>query len=123
MKGKIITISGDGKVSVPDTVQMRDFEIAELFGIMIPTVRSNIRAILRSGVVVADAQHGGTILGNAFYPDYYGLDMIMALAFRIQSPQTEVFRRWVLSKATIKGKIVTPQIFLSVNNRINKELN
>ena len=86
-----ITISENGTVSVPDSVQMRDFEIAELFGVMIPAVRSNIRTILRSGVVVADAQHGGTILGNAFYPDYYGLNMIMALVFRIQSHKRRYF--------------------------------
>ena len=123
MKGKMITISENGKVSVPDTVQMRDFEMAELFGVTIPTVRSNIRVILKSDVAVADTQHGGTILGNAFYPDYYGLDMIMALAFRIQSPQAEAFRKWILSRAMENRKSITPQIFLSVNNRIGKELN
>ena len=35
---RIITISGNGKVSVPVNVQMRDFEIAELLGVMIPAV-------------------------------------------------------------------------------------
>lgn len=123
MKREIITINENGQVSVPDSVQMRDFEIAELFEVMIPIIRSNIRAILKSGMAVADTQNGGTFFGSTFYPDYLGLDIIMTLAFRIQSPQAEVFRRWVLSKATIKGKSVTPQIFLSVNNRINRELN
>lgn len=47
MKREIITINGNGQVSVPDSVQMRDFEIAELFEVMMPTVRANIRAILK----------------------------------------------------------------------------
>lgn len=123
MRREIITISENGVVSVPDNVMMRDFEIAELFDVMIPTVRANIRAILKSGVVVADTGHGGVIFGNTLYPDYYGLDMIIALAFRIQSRQAEIFRRWILSKATIKEKSVTPQIFVSVGSRVIKELN
>lgn len=98
MKRKIITISGDGKVSVPDTVQMRDFEIAELFGVMIPTVRSNIRAILKTGIATADLTNGATLVGCNVLPDYYGLDMVMALAFRIQSPKAELFRKWVVQK-------------------------
>ena len=34
---------------------MRDFEIAELFGVMMPTIRSNIRAILKTNIVMAAA--------------------------------------------------------------------
>lgn len=86
MKRKIIAISENGNVSVPESVQMRDFEIAELFGVMIPTIRSNIRAILKTGVVTADLTNGATLVGCNVLPDYHGLDMIMALAFRIQSP-------------------------------------
>lgn len=44
----IITISENGNVSVPVNVQMRDFEIAELLGVMVPTVKSNIQAIIKS---------------------------------------------------------------------------
>lgn len=50
----IITISENGNVSVPVNVQMRDFEIAELLGVMIPAVKSNIQAIIKSKVVMAD---------------------------------------------------------------------
>lgn len=123
MKGKIITISENCKVSVPDNVQMRDFEIAELFGVMIPTIRSNIRTILKLGVVVTDAQHGGTFFGNISYPDYYGLDIIVALAFRIQSPQAEAFRKWMLRKLIEKDWGVNTQIFIPLNIKRNKTPN
>lgn len=43
MERKLIKISEDGNVFIPDNVQMRDFEIAELFGAMILTIRSNVR--------------------------------------------------------------------------------
>ena len=75
MERKLIKISEDGNVFIPDNVQMRDFEIAELLGAMIPTIRSNVRAILKSGVVTIDTQHGGTVIGATLLSDYYGLDM------------------------------------------------
>ena len=103
LKG-LITISENGSISVPVNVQMRDFEIAELFGIMIPTVKSNLRAILKTGVVTADTTNGATLVGNNLLPDYFGLDMMTALAFRIHSWQAAIFRQWILSRAVEKEK-------------------
>jgi len=124
MKRKIIAISENGNVSVPESVQMRDFEIAELFGVMIPTIRSNIRAILKTNIVIADCTNGATLVGCNVLPDYHGLDMIMALAFRIQSPQAEIFRRWILVKATKReSNMINQQIFISVDKSINRLIN
>lgn len=98
-----VAISENGKVSIPDKVQMRDFEIAELFGVMIPTVRSNIRTILKTGIATANLTNGATLVGCNVLPDYHELDMIIALAFWIQSPQAEVFRKWILRTAMEKN--------------------
>ena len=123
MKGKII-ISETGVVTIITPVLMQDFEIAELFGVMIPTIRSNIRAILKTGVVTADLTNGATLVGCNVLPDYHGLDMIVALAFRIQSPQAEIFRRWILAKATKrKSSMINQQIFISVDKSINILIN
>lgn len=100
MKKNIITISDNGSVYVPTNVQMRDFEIAELFGAMIPTVRSHVRAILKTGIATGDYTNGATLVGNNVLPDYFGLDMVMALAFRIHSYKTKIFRKWIMRKMT-----------------------
>lgn len=100
MKKNIITISDNGSVYVPTNVQMRDFEIAELFGAMIPTVRSHVRAILKTGIATGDYTNGATLVGNNLLPDYFGLDMVMALAFRIHSYKTKIFRKWIMRKTT-----------------------
>lgn len=124
MKREIITINGNGQVSVPYSVQMRDFEIAELFEVMMPTVRSNIRAILKIGIATADLTNGATLVGCNVLPDYHGLDMVMALAFRIQSPQTEVFRRWILERVTkAERSTINQPIFISVDKSINRLIN
>ena len=123
-KETIVTINGNGIVSVPDKVMMQDFEIAELFGVMIPTIKSNIRTILKTGIATSDCINGATLVGNNILPDYHGLDMVVALAFRIQSPQTEIFRRWILTKATERGQDIASQIFIAISNkRSSKTLN
>lgn len=99
MTRNIISIDDRGSVSVPDgKIAMRDFEIAELFGVMVPTIRSNIRAILKTGVATTDLTNGATLVGSNVVPDYHGLDMIVAVAFRIQSYKAELFRQWIMCK-------------------------
>ncbi len=99
MTRNIISIDDRGSVSVPNgKIQMRDFEIAELFGIMIPTIRSNIRAILKTGVAMADLTGGATLVGCNILPDYHGLDVVVAVAFRIQSYKAELFSKWIMCK-------------------------
>ena len=115
MERKLIKISEDGNVFIPDNVQMRDFEIAELFGAMILTIRSNVRAILKSGVVTIDAQHGGTVIGATILPDYYGFDMIIALAFRIHSHNAEILRKWILRKVTARSGCSDIPLYISFN--------
>lgn len=114
-KETIVTINGNGIVSVPDKVMMQDFEIAELFGVVIPTIRSNVRAILKSEVVIADMQHGGTVIGTTILPDYYGLDMVVALAFRIHSYNAGILREWILRKVTARSKCSNIPLYISFN--------
>lgn len=120
MKKTIISISESGNVSVPTNVKMRDFEIADLFGVLNQTTQSNIKVVIKMGVVIPDYTHDGTVVGNLIMPDYYGLDMIIALAFRIQSPQTEAFRRWILEKLTRNERnIINSQFILSIDKSLN----
>lgn len=114
-KGTMVTINGNGTVSVPDKVMMRDFEIAELFGAMILTIRSNVRAILKSEVVTIDTRYGGTVIGASLLPDYYELDMIIALAFRIHSRNAGILRKWILRKATARPECSDIPLYISFN--------
>lgn len=127
MKREKITINKSGIITLPgnpvETVWMLDFEIAELFGVMIPTIKSNIQAILKSRVVKPDHTHDGTVIGNALLPDYFGLDMITALAFRINSLKAKSFREYILGKLYAVNTQSTPNIIIQVNadKRFNEE--
>jgi hypothetical protein len=100
MKRKIIRIE-NGIVSVPQSgeVKMTASEIASLFDVYVRSINDHAKAILKSGIIQIDVSCPATVIGNTIMPDVYGLDMITALAFRIQSHKAEVFRSWLMKQA------------------------
>ena len=82
-----VLLSQDG------TVWMTQSEIARLFGVFVAAISSNIRAIYKDKRM--DEFHTHQMSG---YVDLYNLEMIAALAFRLRSPQSEAFRRWLLRR-------------------------
>lgn len=128
MKREKITITEDCVITLPSnppkTIWMRDFEMAELFGVMLPTVKSNIRAILKSNVVTEDTTNGATLVGRNILPDYFGLDMLITLAFRINSYKAEILRRWIIEKVSMKRSSTNYQILIPIGGKYdNKILN
>lgn len=115
-----ITISENGTVNVPTKVQMRDFEIAELLGVIVPTVKGKIRQILKEGVCRGDFSTGGIVLGGEVIPEYYGLDMVVAVAFRVQSHEAKQFRRWVAKRLATSPQVALPVfIELPISPQLN----
>lgn len=112
-----ITIE-NGLVTIRPTVHgiwLTQSQIADLFGVFSATVNANIRAILKSGVLHEDSVIRRTRCRNGNIVERYGLEMITALAFRLKSENAEVFRRWIIERAT------TPAIVWkvpTVNDRV-----
>ncbi|MFV0289288.1 MAG: hypothetical protein ACK5IJ_00090 [Mangrovibacterium sp.] len=127
MKREIITISEDGVITIPSAttapILMRDFEIAELFGVYSPTIKAAIKAVLKSGAVAPDYTHGGVVIGKSLLPDYFGLDMITAIAFRIHSPEAQVFRELILSRLSAVSKPISRPVFIQINSDKDKLVN
>lgn len=119
MKREIITISESGAINIPGAttapILMRDFEIAELFGIYSQTIKTTIKVILKSGAVAPDYTHGGVVIGKSILPDYYGLDMITAIAFHIHSPQAQMFRELVVSSLSTVYKPTAISLLIRVD--------
>ena len=79
---------------------MTKHQIADLFRCFVAKVVSNIPAILKSGALDESRvcrfhryKDGGGV-------ELYSLEMIMALAFRIDSHNAAIFRRWLMERAT-----------------------
>lgn len=101
-KRGVITMTDNGIVSVPGETKMSVSEITDLFGIYCGTAKKHICAIEKSGIARGDDSMGCVVEERNIYPEYYGLKMIIALAFRIQSKNAQMFREWLCNKAVRK---------------------
>ncbi|MBB4046188.1 hypothetical protein [Bacteroides reticulotermitis] len=113
---QIITI-GNGMVSVPQfgEVRMTAFEIAALFEVYTQTINAHIKAVLKSGVIKTDISRSVTVTGNILMPEVYGLDMIIALAFRVNSLNAELFRKYVIRRITANP--LPQKLIIQLSNR------
>ena len=120
MERGIITISEGGVVSMPTApIWMTQFEIADLFGVFSCDVRKAIHAIYKNGELnEADTMKYVRQADGISY-DVYSLEMIIAIAFKICSKGTLLFRRFVINEicATKKGNPVT--LFVSYGKGSN----
>ena len=97
-----ITIK-NGRVTIRPTtngVWLTQAQIADLFGVFTAAINANIRAILKSGILHADRVVRRTRCRDGNIVERYNLEMITALAFRLKSENAEVFRRWIVERAT-----------------------
>ena len=108
MKRTIITIDEQGKVHFPDTnpndIWMSTQEVVELLGVTFPTLRSNIRAIYKSGIVKEYEAERYITLPNSNGVDIYSLRMIMALAFRINTHEAYRLREAIICRLCQKSR-------------------
>ena len=118
MENRKIILSDNGTVIVPGETKMSIAEIADLFGIYYRTAKRHIRAIEKAGIVRGDDSMDCVVEGRNTFPEYYGLEMIIALAFRIQSRNVEMFRKWLV-KRMLKSDIMTRLVLPLQNVLLN----
>ena len=110
MSRGIITISEMGVFTIPTApVWMTQFEIADLFGVFSYDIRKAIHAIYRNKELSETETMKYVKQANRISYDVYSLEMVIAVAFRICSKESILFRRFVINEicATKKGSPVT----------------
>lgn len=113
-----ITITKNGSVNIPSKVKMTIPEIGNLFGIFYQTAKREVRAIERSGIAGGDISSPCKVEGKNIYSEYYGLEMIITLTFRLQSPNADILRKWIINKV-IRGNILATIVFPLQNATLN----
>ena len=101
MKRTTITMDKYGRVTVPSdaaSVWMSEMELVKLFDVIAPTLRAAIRAVYKSGVLKPYEAERYIKLPNGYGMDVYALPMIVALAFRINSPYADKIRNTLLER-------------------------
>ena len=110
MNRGIITISEKGMVIMPTApVWMTQFEIADLFGTFSCDVRKAIHTIYKNKELNEFDTMKYLKQPDGISYDVYSLEMIIAVAFRICSKESILFRQCIISKmsATKVTSIIT----------------
>ena len=97
MERAIITISENGNVNIPSSnVWMSEMELVELFGVIAPTLQSAIRAIYKSGTLCPVSTQRCDLATPASWVTFYNLEVVIALAFRLNTYEASRIRQKVL---------------------------
>lgn len=97
MERAIITISESGKVNIPNNnVWMAEMELVELFGVIASTLRAAIKAIYKSGTLCPVSTQRCDLATPKSWATFYNLEMVIALAFRLNTYEASRIREKVL---------------------------
>lgn len=116
MERAIITISENGKVNIPSgNVWMSEMELVELFGVISPTLRAAIKAIYKSGTLCPVSTQRCDLATPASWATFYNLEVVIALAFRLNTYEASRIRQRVL-EALCQRKESEISILLSLES-------
>ncbi len=100
----IVTMNEYGRIHFPNTtnndIWMSTNELTDLFGITYPTLKANIKAIYKSGILDKCEVQRCIKLSNGNSIDVYALHMIIALSFRLDTLGTYKVREYIIEKLT-----------------------
>ncbi len=115
-----VALSSDG------TVWMTIEEIATIFQVTSADIERHIKRLFATGELderEVKTEEMRLRNGRRYVVEYYNLDMIIALCFRIDTPASKAFRRWVGNRVlrSLKRE-ATPPLILRIDratDRIN----
>ena len=97
MERAIITISESGRVNIPSNdVWMSEMELVGLFGVIALTLQASIRAIYKSGTLCTATTKRCDLAMPKSWATYYNLEVVIALAFRLNTYEASRIRQKVL---------------------------
>ena len=97
MERAIITIRESGRVNIPSgNVWMSEMELVELFGVIAPTLQAAIKAIYKSGALCSVSTQRCDLATPTSWATFYNLEMVIALAFRLNTYEASKIRQKVL---------------------------
>lgn len=104
MERQVITIQEECVIYAPHLgeVWMTAWEIAELFYVSGVTVKNTIKRIWKQGALKEFDTYRYIKLDNGNSADVYNLEMVMAIAFQIDTFQAKLFREYMIGKIVQK---------------------
>lgn len=110
-----------------DTIWLNRSQIAELFGRDVKTVGKHINNALNeelAGFSVVAKFATTAADGKTYQVEYYNLEMITSVGYRVKSPRGIQFRAWankVLNEHLLRGYSISQRL-LQIEDRIDRRL-
>ena len=130
-KGEIILFQPDNEVKLEvrledETVWLSIEEMSQLFGRDISVIGKHIRNVFKEGELLKEsvwAKFAYTASdGKTYQVDYYNLDVIISVGYRVKSHRGTQFRQWankVLKEYLLKGHAVNCRLE-QIDTRLQK---
>ena len=121
MNRGIITISETGVVIMPTApIWMTQFEIADLFGMFSFDVRKAIHTIYKSKELNEFDTMKYLKQPDGISYDVYNIEVIIAVAFRICSKESVLFRRFIINEISTTKRETPVTLFVSCGRSNNR---
>ena len=117
-KSVIVTTAPTGNYignELGDGIWMTVWEIAEAFNVSGTAVVSAIKAIRKTDILNDYEVCKYIHMDNGNTADVYSLEMIIPIAFRLNTYYTDIFRKWIVSKVYEK-KTSERQFYIHIPN-------
>ncbi len=120
MRRAIITISENGTVSIPSAeIWMSEMELVELFGVISPTLRAVIKAIYKNCELCPTSTQRYSSVTPTSWATFYNLEVIIALAFRLNTYEANMIRQSVLKSVCQRKENIS--LFISFSGRLQPQ--
>ena len=117
-KSVIVTTAPTGNYignELGNGIWMTVWEIADAFNVSGTAVVSAIKAIQKADILNDYEVCKYICLDNGNTADVYSLEMIIPIAFRLNTYYTDIFRKWIVSKVYEK-KTSERQFYIHITN-------
>ena len=88
MKRTVITVDGNGRLSIPSNLEdlwMSESELIDMLYITAPKLNAMIRAIYKEGMLSMSEVQRREELSKGIWQTLYGFPMVVAICFRLNS--------------------------------------
>ena len=88
MKRSVITVDGNGRLSIPSNLEdlwMNESELIDMLYITAPKLNAVIRAIYKEGMLSMSEVQRREELSKGIWQTLYGFPMVVAICFRLNS--------------------------------------